>query len=80
MLYYEFLKKIDLNRRVRRSVDLRLNVVIYEVWFESFGRCIDFFFIRLNKFYLNLIIYKIFYVFKIIVIDELFIICRKFYL
>uniref|UniRef100_K1RE22 ADAM 17-like protease n=1 Tax=Magallana gigas TaxID=29159 RepID=K1RE22_MAGGI len=36
--YYEFLKKTDLNRRVRRSVDPRPNAAIHEVWFESFGR------------------------------------------
>lgn len=36
--YFEFLKKTDLNRRVRRSVDPRPNAAIHEVWFESFGR------------------------------------------
>ncbi|XP_062585423.1 ADAM 17-like protease [Saccostrea cucullata] len=36
--YYEFLKKSDLNRRVRRSVDPRPQAAIHEVSFESFGR------------------------------------------
>ena len=36
--YYEILKKSDLNRRVRRSVDPRPQAAIHEVWFESFGR------------------------------------------
>ncbi|XP_056004985.1 ADAM 17-like protease [Ostrea edulis] len=38
LTYYEFLKKSDLNRRVRRSVDPRPAAAIHEVWFESFGR------------------------------------------